>query len=708
MISQVEKRALERSKQKLIYRPIEKIGVIVVNSFTALGTLAALRFLEWVQQNPHGVISLPTGKTPEYFIKEVNRFLSGWTQKEIQQELIEGGVDPTQKCDLRGLHFVQIDEFYPISPLQHNSFHHYVTRFYLNGFGLDARKALLIDCSTIGLPRDKSLEEIWPEDEVDLSLRYRMGNNKLESLQKEVIEPIDQWCTDYETRIRKLGGIEIAKKRLVITIGLSTITYNPDCTAIIIAAGEAKAGIVAESIQNKTHIKYPATALQELKASRFYLTKGSAKLLTGRQQEIFVQSERISETQIEKTVIDLSLEKQKRIDLLTLDDFQSNPFSEALLKKVPEGVEEITGKVARGVKGKIEAGTRVRKDTVFLHTEPHHDDPMLGYLPFIVRHIREHSTRHYFATLTSGFTSVTNAFMLRQLKKLKKYIRSEACAELIDENYFDPEDFVFLNRDVCQYLDGVAADSRSLKDDGELRRLLRNMVDIYDEKDIKILKDRIDELINYFETQYPGKKDLDYIQKLKGMCREWEADCLWGYFGWNSESVRHPRLGFYKGDIFTEDPTLNRDVIPILNLLKEFQPNVVSLALDPEASGPDNHYKVLQAVTEALKIYEKESGVRDIEILGYRNVWYRFHPSEANLFVPVSLNMFSLQQSAFMNTSISQKEASLPSYEHDGAFSELAPKIQVEQYRMLKTCLGREYFYEHPSALIRATRGVAF
>ena len=95
-------------------------------------------------------------------------------------------------------------------------------------------------------------------------------------------------------------------------------------------------------------------------------------------------------------------------------------------------------------------------------------------------------------------------------------------------------------------------------------------------------------------------------------------------------------------------------------------------------------------------------------MIGYRNVWYRFHPSEANLFVPVSLNMFSLQQSAFTNTFISQKEASFPSPEHDGPFSELAQRIQVQQYRMLKTCLGPEFFDEHPSALIRATRGMVF
>jgi glucosamine-6-phosphate deaminase len=168
---------------------------------------------------------------------------------------------------------------------------------------------------------------------------------------------------------------------------------------------------------------------------------------------------------------------------------------------------------------------------------------------------------------------------------------------------------------------------------------------------------RIDELINYFETQYPGKKDLDHIQRLKGMCREWEADCLWGYFGWSGESVRHLRLGFYTGDIFTEEPTAERDVPPVLRLLREVNPDVVTVALDPEASGPDTHYKVLQATTEALRRWSEESGRRDIQVLGYRNVWFRFHPGEADLFVPVSLNMFALQRSAFLHTFISGRRS---------------------------------------------------
>ena len=107
-------------------------------------------------------------------------------------------------------------------------------------------------------------------------------------------------------------------------------------------------------------------------------------------------------------------------------------------------------------------------------------------------------------------------------------------------------------------------------------------------------------------------------------------------------------------------------------------------------------------------IYEKESGKKDIKVWGYRNVWYRFDPSEANIFVPVSLCMFNVMHEAFQNAFLSQKNASFPSYEHDGPFSELAQRIQVEQYQKIKTCLGREWFYDHSSPLIRATRGFVF
>ena len=61
----------------------------------------------------------------------------------------DNGFFPDKKPSLRGLHFVQIDEFYPINPKQHNSFYNYVYNYYIKGFDLDPDKALLINSDEI-------------------------------------------------------------------------------------------------------------------------------------------------------------------------------------------------------------------------------------------------------------------------------------------------------------------------------------------------------------------------------------------------------------------------------------------------------------------------------------------------------------------------------------------------------------------------------
>jgi glucosamine-6-phosphate deaminase len=311
-------------------------------------------------------------------------------------------------------------------------------------------------------------------------------------------------------------------------------------------------------------------------------------------------------------------------------------------------------------------------------------------------------------TLTSGFTSVTNDFMKKQLRDVLSFIKTPAFRELLEEGYFRKNDPVDRNRDVWCYLDGVASRDEEVKAEGCVRRLLRNLIELFDESFLLNIKDRVEELVAYFEEAYPGKQDPAYIQKLKGMCREWEVECLWGYYGWKCDNVRHLRLGFYTGDIFNKEPELGSDVMPIVQTMKDVNPDIITVALDPEGSGPDTHYKVLQAIAEALKIHEKQTGRKDIKVWGYRNVWYRFDPSEANIFVPVSLCMFSVMEQAFHNAFLSQRDASFPSYEYDGPFSQLAQRIQVEQYEKIKSCLGREWFYDHASPLIRATRGFVF
>lgn len=753
-LSKVEEIALQRLQEKALYPPTEKIKTIVVENFPVLGKLAALRFLEWAQQNSGWTISLPTGKTPEHFIKWVTYLLKNWTSKEVVSILEENEINPAKKPDMQSFHFIQIDEFYPINSWQHNSFYYYVNKFYIDGFGLNPKKALFINPNEIGLQEEQKLDEIWPEHLVNLKLRVSYPKGLLEEKQKKVLAAVDQWCTEYEAKIRELGGIgfflggigpdghigfnvqgsdhysttrltetnyqtqaaaatdlggiEVSRNRLVITIGLQTIVYSPHTTAIIIAAGEAKAKIVREAIQSQKCNEVPASILQDLRNAAFYITRGAARLLTERRYHSLLNAEEIREEDKIQIITDISLEKNKPAVALTREDFMESRTGDLLLKRCKRDFDNLLKRVGTVYQERILKGLEIPKNQVFLHTEPHHDDIMLAYLPYLTRLVREQSNVHYFNTLTSGFTAVTNAFMLEQSGNAEQFLKLPEFASLIKENYFDPKNPVFKNRDVLQYLDGMAANSQYHMNEGAARRFLRNLVEVYNEKSLDELSNRLTMLNSYFKTQYPGKKDSPDVQKLKGMVREWEADILWGYFGFSAESVIHSRLGFYKGDIFTEEPEINRDVLPVLEVLRKVNPTIVTVALDPEGSGPDTHYKVLQAVSTALKLYVEETGKKDIEVWGYRNVWYRYHPVEANLFIAVTFNAMAILQDSFLNSFVSQAKASFPSYEFDGPFSGLAKKIQVEQYQFMKTLLGRDFFYQNSDSRIRSARGFVY
>ena len=62
----------------------------------------------------------------------------------------------------------------------------------------------------------------------------------------------------------------------------------------------------------------------------------------------------------------------------------------------------------------------------------------------------------------------------------------------------------------------------------------------------------------------------------------------------------------------------------------------------------------------------------------------------------------------FTNCYLSQVAASFPSYEFNGKFSELEQKIWVEQLKNVQLLLGKDFFYQHSDARIRASHGLIF
>jgi glucosamine-6-phosphate deaminase len=698
LYSHVEKIALEKSGLQARFAPTEKISVVQATSFPTLGKLTALRFLEWLQRNPEGVISLPTGKTPEYFIKWTSKFLSQWNNQDIQQELAGWGLDPTKKPDMRSFTFVQIDEFFPMNPQQENSFAAFIERFYLKEFGLDKSKALLMDTwSSTG--HHKNLGELFPGGKVDLNARLRMPKTLQEERQRDAIFAADQQAMEFELRVRNLGGIgfflggigpdghiafnikgsdhlsttrllqinyptaaasasdlggiELARDRVVMTIGLATITYNPTVTAIVFAAGESKAKIIRSAVEEAPSILYPATVLHSLLGGRFYLTAGAASQLTQRIKKI---------------------------------DFEPAVLDQRLKNTIIRSIEP-------------------KKNSSFLHTGPHHDDIMLGCLPLNEHLMRDASTKHMFVTMTSGFNAVTNTYARMLLVNLEKILQTDVLDNQLRDGFFAPENLAARNEELQLFWQGVVAKNTYQQDLAVGYRMLRNLIELtkFDQK--KLLLEKIAELCVYFDSSYPGRKDIPLVQAFKGMLREWEEELVWAKFGQGVEHVRHMRLSFYTGDLFTPQPSWERDIKAIYDLLVELHPDVITVTMDPEGSGPDTHYKVLQAIAQALKLYVEAYPDKKIRVWGYRNVWYRFDPLAGDILFPVSMEGFTHLKDVFMTCYGSQRTASFPSTDYDGPFCDIIEKVSSEQLGVIKKYVGQDFFDNNSHELLRSAHG---
>lgn len=725
------------------------IPYIVTDSVPKLGVMTALRFLEWASENPEGVISLSSDKSLKYFIHYAHHFLDNWDEKETKKVLERYGLDGVKKPNLSGLQFVQMDEFYPISPKQHNSFYNYVNKNFIEGFGLDPKKALLINNDEIKLFENKSYEEVFPNYSIDLSLRFRQAESKQEEIQQQSIFMIDNWCSCYDDKIKakgdigflvttlgsdgrvafnikgtslhsntalrqtnfatqadaasSLGGIEVAKNRLVITIGLDTITRNPDTVAIVMAAGESNATTIKNALESEMSTQYPATALQRLENSRFYLTKGAASRLVDSVNHYYFKEEWNFE-KTERAIMGLCKKLNKYAHKLTLEDLQNDERC----KMIPNLSLETVQEVIRATEKKLHRGTLTNVNKVIYNSGPHHDDIMLGIMPLTNRQLRPASNNVHFAVMTSGYNSVTNGFLKNSFKMVLDYL-DEGKIQMVNYPDFFAEGYKYkYDKDVYHYLDAVASDDQYEMDRGFCHRLLRCSVVVWQFKNIDELRAKYNEVITVLENSYDGEPNTSDLQRLKGMIREFEEELVWAYNGVQVDHVHHLHLGFYQDKGITKGVNMERDVTPILNQFREIQPDIISVTLDPEGSGPDTHYKVLQATAAAVAEWSKEKDLSKLRIYGYRNVWFKFHPAEANMYVPVSLNALAVLDKSFAASYLSQVKAEFPNPLHNGPFSDISKKTWIKQLHDVQLILGKNYFYENPRPLIRSTHGLIF
>ena len=800
-LSFVEKEYLRRSKRRDLY-PNERVGVIEVENVAELGQLTALNFIEWIISNPNGVIGLPTGKTPELFIKWLRYYRENWNKDDVQKELETFGIGLENKNALKQfpktseLHFIQLDEFFPISPKQHNSFLGYIRKYYLSTLQIKEENCLLMDFSKLPIFEKNDMHKIFPNDKVDISLRDRKPKNNLESLQKQALQQVDEFCKNYEIQIRKMGGygfflggighdghiafnfrgcdpelgtrlvilnyetaaqsagdfggITNTRNKAAVTIGLSSIVYNKKAKIIIMAAGEKKAKRVKDAIMLPQHRLRPSSVLHNLPGARFYLTTGASIYLTDRRTEdIELQCENntISQKLIFHTVCKLAINLKKKVVQLTAEDFLSDTQAFPIYcywTKQSKPICQLTQSVEKFLINLIERGVSLPANVRILHTSPHHDDIMLAYHE-IMQFLFKYNT-NFFTYVTSGFNSCPDKYIIRVLRRInlkspqdvKYYLKS-----LLDEEYHEDEsnenksdekqqeetneqngiisnaenndDEVVIKKTHKMTLEkildifkrGYNLQRDALVEEAETLLVLRRMKQVYKinkiDRFISIIKYHLNE---YFPSKLVGQTDNEKVKFFKGLVRESECDRMWALNGINPKTnVFHLRSKFYTGEYFQPLPDQKKDAQPMFDLYQQLQPDLVSVAFDPEGTGPDTHYKVLQIVAQALRMAKSEKAEIKPKIWGYRNVWHRFQICDSSLAVPISAKSMTEMHKIFLASFGCQKQAEFPSPEYDGPFSVLSQRFHIEQQKELKILLGSEYFDNHWNKQIKNADG---
>lgn len=309
----VEKKFLLHSGRQSTY-PNEHLAVIETRNQYELGKLAALRFIEWVKNNPHGVVALTSGSTPEFFIKYLAYYKKHWHNPKIQAELKSFGIHLEKFPDTTNLKFVQIEEYFPISVKHYKKVSNYIQRHYCNILGLKKENVLLMNVSERGILAEKGMNVIFMNGKVDLSVLNNKPSSQLEAWQQQAIKEVKEYCKEYENKIRQWGGIDFfvgsvsygghlgfivpntkvnssthivkldyrtaahaakdmggfeqAYGKIGITIGLGTITMKPNVIMIVLASGEAKNDVVQKAV---CKIRAPLLALTLMPASNLLI-----------------------------------------------------------------------------------------------------------------------------------------------------------------------------------------------------------------------------------------------------------------------------------------------------------------------------------------------------------------------------------------------------------------------------------------------------
>ena len=317
---------------------------------------------------------------------------------------------------------------------------------------------------------------------------------------------------------------------------------------------------------------------------------------------------------------------------------------------------------------KIEAGNFPISGAKIVHTAPHHDDIVLSYHPYLMRNLIDNE--HHILYATSGCNGVSDEYILRLIRRIDKNIvrngmqlSYQELLELFSQAYCDKNDDQML---LCA-----------------IYSIVQFVAEIFACDTNDMIAERLNWLILYFSSKKQGSKDIELVVTLKGRIRESEADRKWMISKGDIKNVEHFRAAFYKADEKTFDDAMELDIQRLVAYLDVIAPDIITVALDPCGIGPKNHFTTLQLVAAAMQRLSH----KNIQIIGYRNIWSNFEANQASMIVPVTQHEIDSMKSIFLNCFLTQKNTLFVGTEIDGTFADQTEQIQKIQWQQVQKML---------------------
>ncbi|MFT5215813.1 MAG: glucosamine-6-phosphate deaminase [Glaciecola sp.] len=468
---------------------------------------------------------------------------------------------------------------------------------------------------------------------------------------------IQEYCANYEAKIKKAGGIDIqllgigrtghigfnepgsmknSLTRIInldhitrldaaidffteenvptkaITMGIGTILNAK--RIILIAFGEGKAEVIKRAIEGDIVDQVPATYLQNHPNTVFVMDNAASAKLS-RIDTPWVLGNIQWDKQIEKrAVIWLSQKLNKPILKLTDREYSDSGMSDLIIENGPayninikifnELQHSITG--WPGGKPNVDDTNRPEravpaKKRVIIFS-PHPDDDVISMGGTFARLVDQGHEVHV-AYQTSGNIAV-----------------------------FDD--------DVIRFSDFVADIENNFGDD-------KNPM-------ISSLYQRVKESI---KNKKNGDVDSDEVKLIKGLIRKSEAKAASRYVGVDDNQMHFLDLPFYETGMVKKKPMSQKDIDITIDLIKKIQPHQIYAAGD--LSDPHGTHRVcLSIIYSAINQIKNNSFMKDCWVWLYRGAWQEWPIDEIDMAVPLSPDQLLRKRKAIFKHQ-SQKDSAL-------------------------------------------------